>query len=252
MPQGGLEVPCTLEFKGDQVSIDKVKWVIERQKTNRETYTKRPGVKVEGDMPESTKVDITVEESQSASVNVDTLESNHEVRIEVQNSECAAVSVQLLDVMHASVSANVMESEQDKVKVKIMGTITSSSSKGGCVVEDKPVCAAEASLNHSIITTEHNYSKVETTHHVWVRFGKSFLRTFHRDEINYGRELNDQHINYAQNIIKSQFGIEGLQLTLYQNSQKPLTNQLQIIHSRKNHWITASTILSKPGYIDAY
>ena len=42
-------------------------------------------------MPESTKVDIAVEESQSASVNVDTLESNHEV----QNSECAAVSVHL-------------------------------------------------------------------------------------------------------------------------------------------------------------
>ena len=128
----------------------------------------------------------------------------------------------------------------------------SSSTKGGCVVEDKPVCAAEASLNHSNITTEHNYSKVETRHHVRVRFGKSFLTTFHRDEINYGRKLNDQHINYAQNIIKSQFGIEEFQLPLYQNSQKPLTNQLQIIHSRKNHWITASTILSKPGYIDVY
>ena len=30
-------------------------------------------------MPESTKVDIAVEESQSASVNHDTLKSNHEV-----------------------------------------------------------------------------------------------------------------------------------------------------------------------------
>ena len=65
LPQGGLEVPCTLEFKGDQVSIDKVKWIIERQKANREMYTKCPGVKVEEDMPKSTKVDIAVEESQS-------------------------------------------------------------------------------------------------------------------------------------------------------------------------------------------
>ena len=138
---------------------------------------------------------------------------------------CCSESVQLLDSMHASVIDNVMESEHARVNVKIMGTITSSSSKGGCVVEDKPVCAAEASLNHSNITTEHNYSKVETTHHVWVRFGKSFLTTFHRDEINYGRKLNDQQINYAQNIIKSQFGIEELQLPLYQNSQKPLTIQ---------------------------
>ena len=62
-----------------------------------------------------------------------------------------------------------MESEHATVNVKIMDTVTSSSSKGGgCVVEDKPVCAAESSLNYSIITTEHNYSKVEATHHVWV------------------------------------------------------------------------------------
>ena len=102
------------------------------------------------------------------------------------------------------------------------------------------------------MATEHKYCKVETTHNVLVRFGKSFLTTFHRDVISYGRELNDQCINYAQNMIKSQFGIEGLQLTLYQNSRKLLTNQLQIIHSRKNHWITASTIMSQPGYIDVY
>lgn len=31
LPQGGLEIPCTLEFKGDKVSIDKVQWIIEKQ-----------------------------------------------------------------------------------------------------------------------------------------------------------------------------------------------------------------------------
>ena len=31
-------------------------------------------------------------------------------------------------------------------------------------------------------------------------------------------------MNYADTIIKSQFGIEGLQLTLCQHSQKPLIN----------------------------
>lgn len=50
-------------------------------------------------------------------------------------------------------------------------------------------------LFESIITTEHT--------------------TFHREENNYDRELNDQHTNNAQNLIKSQFVIEGLQLTLY-------------------------------------
>lgn len=51
----------------------------ERQRTNRKVYTTCPGVKVEGSMTESTKVDIAVEELQRTSVNIDTLKSNHEV-----------------------------------------------------------------------------------------------------------------------------------------------------------------------------
>jgi len=39
---------------------------------------------------------------------------------------------------------------------------------------------------------------------------------------------------------------------LYQHTRKPVENELQIIHSRNNHWITASTVLSTPGCIDVY
>ena len=96
-----------------------------------------------------TKVDITVEETQSASVNIHTLESNHEVHIEVQNSERAVVSVQLLDSVCASVSANVIESEHATVNVKILGstdTTTTSSAHVGVMAEYEPVCAAETSF----------------------------------------------------------------------------------------------------------
>ena len=64
--------------------------------------------------------------------------------------------------------------------------------------------------------------------------------------INYGKQLNDRHINHGQVIINHQFGIKGWQLTLYQHTRKPVENELQIIHSRNNHWITASTVLSIP------
>ena len=71
------------------MSSDKVQWIIERQRTNREAYMTHPGVKGERDTAESesTKVDIAVEESQSVSVNFDMLESNPEVHIHVQKSE---------------------------------------------------------------------------------------------------------------------------------------------------------------------
>ena len=66
----------------------------------------------------------------------------------------------------------------------------------------------------------------------WVRLGKSSLSKFDRDEIDGGSRLNDRHINHAQAMIKSQFSIEGLQCTLFQNSKQPPRNEIQIIHSR--------------------
>ena len=90
LPQGGLEIPCTLEFKGDKVSIDKV-----RKTENKQAYMTRPGVKVEGDMGESTKVDIAVEESPIMRY------------IFKYRSLNMLQCVQLLDSAHASISANV-------------------------------------------------------------------------------------------------------------------------------------------------
>ena len=45
----------------------------------------------------------------------------------------------------------------------------------------------------------------------------------------------------------NQFHINGLQ-----SSRKITCNKLQVIHSRGNHWIVASTILSDAGCVDVY
>ena len=63
----------------------------------------------------------------------------------------------------------------------------------------------------------------------WVKLGKSSLSKFDRDEIDGGSRLNDRHINHAQAMIKSQFSLEGLQCTLFQNSRQPPRNEIQII-----------------------
>ena len=75
---------------------------------------------------------------------------------------------------------------------------------------------------------------------------------FDRNKIDGGNWLNDRHINYAQAMMKYQLSLEGLQCTLFQNSRQPPCNELQIIHSRGNHWIVASTLLSKRGYVNVY
>ena len=66
------------------------------------------------------------------------------------------------------------------------------------------------------------------------------------DTITSGEMLSDIPINLAQQLLKKQFpSLNGLQSTLLQS--KPRTgevpdNKLQIIHSRGNHWIVASTV----------
>ena len=67
--------------------------------------------------------------------------------------------------------------------------------------------------------------------------------------IHAGATLSDLSINMAQKMIKKQFPkLNGLISTLVQEKKymyKPTKNQLQIIHSRDDHWIVASSALSK-------
>ena len=51
-----------------------------------------------------------------------------------------------------------------------------------------------------------------------VQWVKLVFPNFDREEIDGGSRLNDQHINYTQAMIKSQFSLEGLQCTLFQTS----------------------------------
>ena len=64
--------------------------------------------------------------------------------------------------------------------------------------------------------------------------------------ISSGEELSDLSIDLAQELLQKQFpGVNGLQSTLYQYKPKASVSpkdQLQVIHSRGNHWIVASTV----------
>uniref|UniRef100_A0A1X7V3B4 Ubiquitin-like protease family profile domain-containing protein n=1 Tax=Amphimedon queenslandica TaxID=400682 RepID=A0A1X7V3B4_AMPQE len=67
------------------------------------------------------------------------------------------------------------------------------------------------------------------------------------EDLIMGKRLTQDHIYYAQELLKTQFPtINGLHSTLLQN--KPVTNKedlkdkLQIVHCNGNHWIAASNI----------
>ena len=58
--------------------------------------------------------------------------------------------------------------------------------------------------------------------------GTIWKLSFNKVAINYGKQLNDRHINHVQVTIKNQIGIKGLQLTLYQHTGKLVENRLRM------------------------
>ena len=80
---------------------------------------------------------------------------------------------------------------------------------------------------------------------VWVRFNGYLLTERDKGILTSGGQLNDNHINFAQQLLLHQFpSTEGLQYTILQARKpaKKIKNGLQIIHDRGNHWLVASTI----------
>ena len=73
------------------------------------------------------------------------------------------------------------------------------------------------------------------------------------NKISSGEKLSDLSMNFAQKLLKSQFpGVNGLQSTLLQYKPKasvPPKDQLQVIHSRGDHWIIASTVGCTSGEV---
>ena len=78
----------------------------------------------------------------------------------------------------------------------------------------------------------------------------SILTQGDKECIESGGKLNDEHINFAQLLLKQQFQhLGGLKSTLtlpYLVNKFTLAHgALQIIHDRGDHWIVASTLHDK-------
>ena len=90
----------------------------------------------------------------------------------------------------------------------------------------------------------------------WVQHEGIVLTIRDKKSILEGEMLNDEHVNFAQQLLKAQFSsLNGLRSTLLQSKKQPLSEcsqALQIIHSRGNHWIAASTVSISDGTVRVY
>ena len=93
---------------------------------------------------------------------------------------------------------------------------------------------------------------------VWVQLEGITLKTEDKAIIANGEKMHDLIIDMAQRLLKKQFpNLLGLQSTLLQQKKRQQgiernNLQLQVIHSRGDHWIVASTIFADDGQVNVY
>lgn len=82
------------------------------------------------------------------------------------------------------------------------------------------------------------------------------LTTKDKTSILKGEMLNDEHVSFAQQLLKVQLSsLKGLCSTLFQSKKQSLTEcrqALQIVHSRGNNWIAALTVNINDGTVHVY
>ena len=88
----------------------------------------------------------------------------------------------------------------------------------------------------------------------WIKIGIYELTAADKEIVTIGQELNDNHINAAQLLIKQSFPeLGGLQNTF---SKIPLEHSatsmvVQIIHVNNNHWAALSSFNNSISYYDS-
>ena len=92
----------------------------------------------------------------------------------------------------------------------------------------------------------------DTSPNRWLSLKGINLTEVDKTRLMSGQELSDNHINFTQELLQTQFPhISGLQSTLvldkYQHQKGPVTSTyLQIIHTRGNLWIVVTNIGCTP------
>ena len=108
-------------------------------------------------------------------------------------------------------------------------------------------CSINATSHHQKDPAEVSGPPAKKTPLTLVNASCCILGSDEQDEVIMGERLTDLHVNFAQELLKSQFpSLMGLESTLLVTKEcfktAGTTNKLQILFCRGNHWITVSNI----------
>ena len=181
-----------------------------------------------------------MDKSPGCSVNVSECASSH---IKVTNSDCSVVNVSACSssksptdtpINLTGLPADASKSKYDATKVQLVD-----------LIKVEPTDTSVES-NHMVLLGSH-CKRTSIQPNDRRKKNKKFLPTDEElGKIIRGNDITDFSINSACKLLKQQFpSVKGLSLTLYQRKQHSehfVKDSIQIVHSRGNHWLVASTI----------
>ena len=142
---------------------------------------------------------------------------------------------------------------QPKAVSKLKKLVTPDERKSGGTSEEpmvqQPTKKRKIDFNPTIVIDDKmNEDEDDATRRIWLSDPISHIELTQKERsaLVMGDCLNDNHINLARELLKRQFkNLLGLQSTLRLTKLKeplPATGTVQVLHSRGNHGIVASTV----------
>lgn len=209
LPQDGLEVLCILTFYGEERLVEKVRRLLLPPATSislPHTEEMQSGVFSEA---------LTDRQDSPAVPSSSHRQDTQDVASVVSRSIGAAVSP---SIKHQEISTSKQHIEQ----------------KQAVVLSDD----------------DDDDTHLDATPQNWLSFERCFLTSDDRQIILGGEMLNDKHISFAQALLKNQFSRIGglastLQLSHGKISHTGIANIIEIVHTRGDHWIVATSVGSE-------
>ena len=235
LPQGGLEVPCVLRFTGPEELVEKVTKRLEEigSRVSRCSATTNVEEGKTGRRESCTGGDADVAEDKIGRGESGTGDEADVAEGETGRGESGTggetdVTGDKTGQGELCTSVQPMRCSESLQKCQLKPAALEQKAKNFVVKVEKK----DDELLFSNDTT------------LWLRFEDIILTMNDKQIIESGMCLMDQHINFAQRLLRRQFpNLNGLQLTLLQDKPhcQPTVNALQILHIKKCHWIVAFT-----------
>ena len=224
LPQGGLEVPCLLTFTGPEELLQKVRKRLEE--IGRRALCGSSTANV----AESSSTETCTSTEADIAGKVDVIEGKIG-----QGESCTGNEA---GVAEEGIGQKEMctHDEPDVTKEKII-------QRELCSSVQPMTCGEGLDQECQLMPMALQQKPTVAT---WLKFEDIVLTTNDKQLIENGMCLTDQHISFAQRLLRHQFPkMNGLRLTLLQDRphSQPTVNALQVLHIKKSHWIVAFTKL---------